>query len=426
MMTSMTTLRHLHVLLNLYALLLLTSAAVVAGHNRLLAPISVGVRSAAAARRPHGVAAAGASASIAGLPSRSSVRYKGDLLLPMARGGGEAASADDADAAASTSTSTGASTGRRGSLKYLPWAYAATGAATTAAWSTMVYTTIRSNQPPGAMMPCWQHGVFARIGAMSAAGLIGGCFASLAATASRATSWEELGTSRSCRRHNLALVTTGVASSLWVRFAEQITKIPGTPPLASHQVYSGAMQARLIACYGSAAVLGAAVWARSLPDDVRRRPLPWPRRVGDGVSRSLLSIGPASIDDPVQVKYSLLTSSFLIFTAMQTVANMPIAVIPSWTSRRLSRAFPIYTFLGAVTCLDLKEAAEDGRILLDDDYRALSKGVRIFGGLYLGARAGAVLLDPSFPKHFGMVNQVPGLAAAAIVMVALTLRSDEK
>ena len=418
----------LRLLLNL-SLLLLTPVAVAARHNRLLAPISVGVRSAAAAGRPQDVAAVSASsrAGIAMVPSRSSIRYKGDLLLPIARGGGRggAAPADTADATTDSSTSTG--TCRPRALKHLRWAYAATGVATTAAWSTMVYTTIRSNQPPGAMMPCWQHGVFARIGAMSAAGLIGGCFASLSVTASRAASWEDLGTNKSCRRHNLALVTTGVASSLWVRFAEQITKIPGTAqPLASHQVYSAAMQAKLIACYGSAAVLGAAVWARSLPEDVRCRPITWPRRVVDGVSRSLLSIGPSSIDDPVQVKYSLLTSSFLIFTAMQTVCNMPIAVIPSWTSRRLSRAFPIYTFLGAVTSLDLKEAAEDGRILLDDNYRALSKGVKSFGGLYLGARAGAMLLDPSFPKHFGMVNQVPGLAAAAIVMVALTLRSDKK
>ena len=54
-------------------------------------------------------------------------------------------------------------------VKLLRWAYAAAGVATTAGWGTMVYTTIRDNQPAGAMMPCWQHPVFARIGAMSAA-----------------------------------------------------------------------------------------------------------------------------------------------------------------------------------------------------------------------------------------------------------------
>lgn len=84
----------------------------------------------------------------------------------------------------------------------------------------MVYTAIRDNQPPGAMMPSWQHPVFARIGAMSAAALIVGSFASLATTCSEPNdvqSWEELGdTSPSFRRQNLALATTGVASSLWV------------------------------------------------------------------------------------------------------------------------------------------------------------------------------------------------------------------
>ena len=54
-------------------------------------------------------------------------------------------------------------------VKLLQWAYAAAGMATTAGWGTMAYTTIRDNQPAGAMMPCWQHPVFARIGAMSAA-----------------------------------------------------------------------------------------------------------------------------------------------------------------------------------------------------------------------------------------------------------------
>jgi hypothetical protein len=54
-------------------------------------------------------------------------------------------------------------------VKLLRWVYAAAGVATTAGWGTMVYTTIRDNQPAGAMMPCWQHPVFARIGAMSAA-----------------------------------------------------------------------------------------------------------------------------------------------------------------------------------------------------------------------------------------------------------------
>eukprot|EP00986_Skeletonema_menzelii_P006133 scaffold2316_cov135-Skeletonema_menzelii.AAC.8 len=314
-------------------------------------------------------------------------------------------------------------------IKLLRWAYTAAGVATTSAWGTMVYTAIRDNQPPGAMMPSWQHPVFARIGVMSAAALIVGSFASLATTCSEPNdvqSWEELGdTSPSFRRQNLALATTGVASSLWVRFAEQVTKIPGTSPVAHHISYNNVMQARLIGAYGTAGILSALVWARTLPEE-HRNPLTWPKRIGDGVSKALVSLAPDSVDDPVQVKYSLITASMLIFTGMQTVCNMPYSVISSWTSRRLSRAFPIYTFLGAVTAFDLKEATENGRLLIDKNYRCLSNGMKGFGSLYLGARAGAIFFDPSFPEHFGMVTQVPGLAVAAMMMVGLTLRSDEK
>lgn len=308
--------------------------------------------------------------------------------------------------------------------KFLQAAYTACGLATTAAWSTVVYTSIRSNQPKGAMMPSWQHGFFARIGAMSAVPIIAASYATLASSASKSTdSWDELA-SPTCRRHNLALATAGLGSALWTRFAETITKIPGTE--LSHQSYQGAMRWGLISCYGSGAVLGAAVWARSLPDDVRRNPFSWPGRIADGVSRSLVSLAPANLDDPVNVKYSILTSTFLVFTGLMTLCSHPITCIPSWTGRRLPRAFPAWTILAAATSFDLKEASESGRLLIDSNYRRLSSGIRSFGVLYLGAKAGAVFLDPSFPEAFHAVAQVPGLAVMAITLVGLTLRSDEQ
>lgn len=307
--------------------------------------------------------------------------------------------------------------------RFLKWAYTACGLATTAAWSTIVYTTIRSNQPPGAMMPCWQHKLFARIGGMGPVPLFVAGFGVLACSAGKATdSWQQLGTP-TCRRHNLALATTGVGMSLWTYFAETVTKIPGTG--TSHQVYTGAMKWGLMGCFGSGAALAAAVWARSLPDDVRSNPLQWPGRIADGVSKSLVSLAPANRDDPVNVKYALLTTSFLVFTGMQTVCNMPVAVMPSWLSRRLSRAFAAWTLLGATTSFDLMEAAESGKLLVESNYRTLSNGIKGFGLIYFASRLG-VFFDPSFPKHFGVVNQVPGLAVAAALMVGLTLRSDKE
>ena len=287
-----------------------------------------------------------------------------------------------------------------------------------------MYTAIRSNQPPGAMMPNWQHGFFARIGAISAVPLI---VASYKTLVSASDDWEEL-SSPSCRRRNLALATAGAGSSLWVAFAHIITRIPGTEPLASHIGYSGASslpRAALIGAYGSAAALSAVVWVRSLPEDVRKNPLSWPGRVADGVAKSLVSLAPASRNDPVNVKYSLLASSFLFFTGLQLVGQHPTTVIPSWTSRRLARAFPAWTLLAGVTAYDLKEATENGKLIVDSSYRTLSNGLKGFGAIYLVARFGAVFVDPTWPQTYGAVTAVPGWAAVAILMMGYTLRSDK-
>lgn len=151
-------------------------------------------------------------------------------------------------------------------------AYAAQGLATSAAWTTVVWTTIRSNQPLGAVMPSATHAVFARAGALAAVPVIASCYAVLASASK--TSWEELG-SPTCKRLNLALVASGVGSALWVGFAPILTRIPGPIPfsvnqfgqvLGAHQAYRGATRAALIGAYGSAAALSAGVWARTLPE----------------------------------------------------------------------------------------------------------------------------------------------------------------
>jgi len=299
--------------------------------------------------------------------------------------------------------------------------FGAVGLATGAAWTTVVLTTIRSNQPLGAMMPSSTHGVFARTSVLSALPLIASCYSTLA-TAS-ADSWERLG-SPTCRRINLALVAAGLGSLLWVGFAPLITQIPGSSPLVSHQSYSGLQRAALMGAYGSTAALSAAVWARSLPEEARRKPLSWPGRVADGVAQSLVSLGPARADDPVIVKYSLLSVSFLAFTAT-ALGTFPLAVVPSWTKRRCSRAFAAWTLLAAASSFNLKEAAESGKLRADEACRTISKGLKGLGAVYLAAKVGAVGFDPSFPAHYGIVKQVPAAQLAAALLFGLTLRPDE-
>jgi len=297
-------------------------------------------------------------------------------------------------------------------------AYSACGLATTAAWATVVLTAIAPGAP--GPMPTYRHGLFARTGALSAAPIIVSTFATLAAASK--DSWEQMGSS-TCRRLNLALVAAGVGSALWVGFAPRITQIPGTSPPVSHASYKGLTRAALIGSYGSAAALSAAVWVRSLPEEVRGSPLQWPGRVADGVAKSLVSLAPASTSDPVNVKYSLLSTSFLVLTAIG-FGNFPLAVCPSWTGRRCSRAFPAWMFLAAVSSYNLKEATEQGKLLAESAYRTLSTGLTVFGGTYLAAKFGAVFLDPSFPVHYKIVTQVPTAQAAAALMIGLTLRPD--
>jgi len=255
---------------------------------------------------------------------------------------------------------------------------------------------------------------------LSAVPLIVASFATLSAASK--DSWERLG-SPECRRLNLALVAAGVGSAMWVGFAPLITQIPGSNPLVSHQAYSGVTRTALIGSFGSAAALSAAVWARSLPEDVRKSPLAWPGRVADGVTKSLVSLAPASPDDPVNVKYSVLTASFVLLTALPLLTTFPLAVIPSWTGRRLSRAFPAWTLLAAATSYNLKEAVESGKLACQP-YRTLSNGLTGFGAVYLLAKAGAATLDPSFPDSYHLVKMVPGPALAAMLMIGLTLRPD--
>jgi len=301
---------------------------------------------------------------------------------------------------------------------FLGAAYSACGLAATASWVKVVTHTIRSNAPPGAMMPSSTHGVFARTSVLSAVPLIASAFATLAAASDYS--------SDTCRRLNLALVAAGIGSALWVGFAPRITQIPGSDPVASHwQPVSGVTRAALIGSYGASAALSAAVWVGSLPEDVRKRPFLWPGRIADGVSKSLVSLAPASADDPVQVKYSLLSTTMIFFTVMPILSPFPFAVCPSWTGRRCSRAFPAWTLLAAASAYNLKEAAESGKLLTDEACRTLSKGLTAFGALYLSAKVGAIFIDPSFPVHYKIVTQVPAWQLAASASIGLTLRPDK-
>ena len=53
---------------------------------------------------------------------------------------------------------------------------------------------------------------------------------------------------------------------------------------------------------------------------------------------------------------------------MVPAGPFPFAVCPSWTGRRISRAFPAWTLLAAASSISLKEAVESGKLLTDKTY----------------------------------------------------------
>ena len=309
----------------------------------------------------------------------------------------------------------GGSTSTSNKSVLFQYLYAMAGIATTAAWTTVVYTTIRSNQPLGALMPTWQHGFFARVGAWSAVPLLVGSYTSLI-TSCQSQSLQ----SKTAQRLNLGLAAAGLGSVLWVWQAPLITKIPGTDPLQSHQAYQGLMKSGLMAAYGLGAAVCGGIWTQTSGSHWQQ----WPQQICDGVAQGLVSLAPQDRNDPVQVKYSLLATGFLFLTGLQLVSTHPTSVIPSWTGRRLARAFPAWTLLAAVMAFDLKEATERGVLQAQQQYRFMAQGLKGFGILYLSAKVGAIFGDPSFPASYHAVELVPGWAAAAIVFVGLTLRSD--
>ena len=90
----------------------------------LLTPIVVGVRRATRNTQLHGI-------------SSTAITANSHDVVRRSRGGAAKTNCDG-----------------KPPVKLLRWAYAAAGLATTAGWGTMVYTSIRDNQPVGAMMPC--------------------------------------------------------------------------------------------------------------------------------------------------------------------------------------------------------------------------------------------------------------------------------
>lgn len=311
----------------------------------------------------------------------------------------------------------------------VPGAYTLAGIATSAAWATCVRSAITSTTI--VKVPVL-HGRLAMTSSLAPLPLIWACFAVLASASK--VSFTEL-KSVTYRRLNLGLVAACIGSCLAVYFAPAATALPGSG--LSHVVYAAPLRGALLGAFGSAAALCSTVWLSTIPAEVPSSLFAWLGRVADGVAGSLVRLAPsAASDDPDnslcvdgRVKYAVLSAAFLVMTFLG-VGPQPLATVPSFTGRRLSRAFAAWTLLAAVVSYTLKDAAERGLLIASggaECFRTLARGLGGFGALYVAANFGKLLFDVGRNGfgHYPAVTAVGAWSVGAVVAIGLTLRQDK-
>ena len=256
----------------------------------------------------------------------------------------------------------------------LATAYTAAGAVTALTWSTCAVVALSAH--PTLALPM-RHNVLTIAQALAPLPLIPAVFGSLSSAAN--VGWKRM-SSATYRRLNLG----AAAASAWLAFAAAFA-----PAFCcGYATYSPALAACAAAVHAAAAALCVGAWARSVPGAS-------PGRILRGLTGSLWQLAPArgdvgALDDPdvrggsdVGVnEYALASALFVGFAVVGAVAPFPLATLPHILGRRLSRAAAAFTWLAAVTCYCLKDAAERGRSDAST-FVALRKGVRRASAIHL-------------------------------------------
>ena len=296
----------------------------------------------------------------------------------------------------------------------LATAYTAAGAVTALTWSTCAVVALSAH--PTLALPL-RHNVLTIAQALAPLPLVPAVFGSLSSAAT--VGWKRM-SSATYRRLNLG----AAAASAWLAFAAAFA-----PAFCcGYATYSPALAACAAAVHAAVATLCVGAWARSVPGAS-------PGRILRGLTGSLWQLAPArgdvgGLDDPdvrggsdVGVnEYALASALFVGFAIVGAVAPFPLATLPHILGRRLSRAASAFTWLAAVTCYCLKDAAERGRSDAST-FVALRKGVRRASAIHLllvaaklcGADVGGVAGVAYYYKNAMACRNA---AAASIVMHA--------
>ncbi|KAG8467676.1 hypothetical protein KFE25_006728 [Diacronema lutheri] len=259
--------------------------------------------------------------------------------------------------------------------------YVASAAATTVAWSLCALRALTVH-PLIALPPV--HNVLTAAGALSALPIFLATFAALAAASD--AGWKRL-SSQTYRRLNLGLA----AASVWCAAAA----VGAAGLSGGRTTYPPSLLAGALVAHGATAAHCVRVWSRSLSG----RP-PTLLRIVRGVLGSLWRLAPtACSDDPDEDRaadgrneFATLTLGFLAGAALSVFAPFPLATVPSFLGRRLSRAYGAWLLLAAVSMFCCKDAAERGR-LNASTFRMLSGGVAASASFHIAITVAKLACD---------------------------------
>lgn len=288
--------------------------------------------------------------------------------------------------------------------------YALTGAATATCWGACSVRALTYH--PMLQLPA-VHNILTTAGAFSALPLFLSVFAAL--WSASGAGWKRL-RSPTYRRLNLGLAAASAWCAVCAAGASYLS--------AGRTSYPPLLLAATLATHLLTALHCVRVWALSLGGGGP----PSAVRVIQGALGALWRLAPAErSDDPGDARctdgrneYAALSLAFALFAALSVAAPFPLATVPSFLGRRLSRAYGGWLLLASVMMYSCKDAAERGR-LSTSTFCTLKRGMAASSAFHLAVTAAKLIFDDLDYYANALVVKPASVASLAVYALALVV-----